>query len=81
MTCSIVPFEEEASSVTTKKKSRRTPFNNREQLVAAKRCTAAIPGVQLPFHLTAGLCLLLHKMQVSSTMCSTPASEFCLTDQ
>lgn len=37
MTCSIVPFEEEASSVTTKKKSRRTPFNNREQLVAAKR--------------------------------------------
>lgn len=34
------------------------------------RCTAAIPGVQLPFHLTAGLCLLLHKLQVSPE--STP---------
>ncbi|XP_041336214.1 uncharacterized protein LOC121360444 isoform X1 [Pyrgilauda ruficollis] len=51
-----------------------------EQLLTM-RCTAAIPGAQLPFHLTAGLCLLLHKLQVSFTMCSAPASEFCLTNQ
>lgn len=38
----------------------------------SSRCTAAIPGVQLPFHLTAGLCLLLHKMQVRSE--TTPQS-------
>lgn len=37
MTCITVPFEEEASSFIVKEKSRRTPYNKREQLVAAKR--------------------------------------------
>lgn len=36
MTCSIMPFEEEASSVMMKKNRGVPPFNNREQLEAAK---------------------------------------------
>ncbi|KAL6090654.1 hypothetical protein STEG23_023438, partial [Scotinomys teguina] len=36
MTCSSMPFEEEASSVMMKKNRGVPPFNNREQLEAAK---------------------------------------------
>ncbi|XP_077030615.1 uncharacterized protein LOC129134979 [Agelaius phoeniceus] len=56
MTCSIVPFEEEASSVTTKK-------NQGVPLLTIGSSSWLQRGVQLPFHLTAGLCLLLHKLQ------------------
>ncbi|XP_010397842.1 uncharacterized protein LOC104689428 isoform X1 [Corvus cornix cornix] len=89
MTCSIVPFEEEASSVTTKK-------NQGVPLLTIGSSSWLQRGVQLPFHLTAGLCLLLHKLQSKRSQledhayCDTrsgffynsaQASEFCLTDQ
>ncbi|XP_056345436.1 uncharacterized protein LOC130252166 isoform X2 [Oenanthe melanoleuca] len=90
MTCIIVPFEEEASSVTTKK-------NQGVPLLTIGSSSWLQRGVQLPFHLPAGLCLLLHKLQNKRsqleelahcdtlsdffTIYSAPASEFCLTDQ
>ncbi|XP_064266957.1 uncharacterized protein LOC135294941 isoform X1 [Passer domesticus] len=74
MTCSIVPFEEEASSVTTKK-------NQGVPLLTIGSSSWLQRDAQMPFHLTAGLCLLLHKLQVSFTMCSALATEFCLSNQ
>ncbi|XP_068036767.1 uncharacterized protein [Anomalospiza imberbis] len=56
MTCSIVPFEEEASSVTTKK-------NQGVPLLTIGSSSWLQRGVQLLFHLSSGLCLLLHKLQ------------------
>nr|XP_021155566.1 uncharacterized protein LOC102091222 isoform X2 [Columba livia] len=56
MTCSIVPFEEEASSVTTKK-------NQGVPLLTIGSSSWLQRGVQLPFRFAAGPCLLLHKPQ------------------
>ncbi|XP_072779391.1 uncharacterized protein [Taeniopygia guttata] len=97
MTCSIVPFEEEASSVTTKK-------NQGVPLLTIGSSSWLQRGVQLPFqvHSCHSISLQdcvccstscrareanLRSMHiaipsvVSFTMCSAPASEFCLADQ
>ncbi|KAM9020108.1 uncharacterized protein PRD47_003923 isoform 1-T1 [Ara ararauna] len=61
MTCSIMPFEEEASSVTTKK-------NQGVPLLTIGSSSWLQRGVQLPFCFTAGPFLPLHKMQVTGAL-------------
>ncbi|XP_032907058.1 uncharacterized protein LOC116992041 isoform X3 [Catharus ustulatus] len=97
MTCIIVPFEEEASSVTTKK-------NQGVPLLTIGSSSWLQRGVQLPFQVFSchsssqqdcvccstncrareanlrSLHIVIPSV-VSFTMCSAPASEFCLTDQ
>ncbi|KAM6099926.1 uncharacterized protein LJ206_003433 isoform 2-T2 [Theristicus caerulescens] len=56
MTCSIMPFEEEASSVTTKK-------NQGVPLLTIGSSSWLQRGVQLPFRSAVGPCLLPRELQ------------------
>ncbi|XP_027504553.1 uncharacterized protein LOC113949763 isoform X2 [Corapipo altera] len=88
MTCSIVPFEEEASSVTTKK-------NQGVPLLTIGSSSWLQRGVQLPFCLSRTVFAMSCRARganfrrrhivipslISFTMHSVQASEFCLTVQ